>query len=111
MWLISILTLLQMASATVGCSALLSWHPLYYFSVFSILDRVFVSNEPPSHSWIFLLSPRLSSSCSSERQEDIDHEEMALLDNETPKEIGGERIQDGFSRKRGLEERAERVFL
>lgn len=46
------------------------------------------------HSWILLLSPRLSSSCSSERQEDIDQGEMALPDNETPKEIGGERTRE-----------------
>lgn len=95
MWLISILTLLQHSARW---AVLLSCPGIAFiiFPCFSIHDRVFVSEPPPhthTHSWILLLSPRLSSSCSCERQEDIDQGEMAQPDNKTPKEIG-ERIQE-----------------
>lgn len=76
------------------CSPVLA-SPLLFFRVFlSVIEYLFPPTHTHTHSWILLLSPRLSSSCSSERQEDIDQEEIALPDNETLKEIGGERIQE-----------------
>lgn len=60
--------------------------------MFSILDGVFVSKPSPPLMAFPLLSG-LSSSSGSERQQDIDREEIALPDNETLKEKGGWRTR------------------